>query len=180
MRQAGVSNRCAPVQRTFRTSPDDYPRISSRAKFGGGSPDANAARSLVRGLALARKLTATADPVSQGRAAVVVIHVIRPLLGPRSTWGGLGDESVIHHHRLACGAARFVRPRGLDRPRNEASPRQRLNENWSTSDRSLGKRWSVSSLGIDVGHAKQAQEPALELAQLGREDHGPSSLPNAE
>ena len=42
------------------------------------------------------------------------------------------------------------------------------------------KHGSVSSFVIDVGHAKQAQEPALELAQLGREDHGSSSLPNAE
>jgi len=41
-----------------------------------------------------------------------------------------------------------------------------------------GKRWSASSLVIDVGHAKQAQEPALELAQLGLEDYGPSSSPN--
>ena len=32
---------------------------------------------------------------------------------------------------------------------------------------------------IGVGHAKQAQEPALELAQLGREDHG-RPRPNPE
>ena len=42
------------------------------------------------------------------------------------------------------------------------------------------ERRSVKSGAIDVGHAKQAQEPALELAQLGFEDHGPSSPPNAE
>ncbi len=42
------------------------------------------------------------------------------------------------------------------------------------------KRWSLRSLVVDLGHAKQAQEPALELAQLGLEDQGTSSPPNAE
>jgi hypothetical protein len=41
-------------------------------------------------------------------------------------------------------------------------------------------RKSVKSGVIDLGHAKQAQEPALEFAQLGREDQGPSSRANAQ
>src|ERR1700677_2776946 len=42
------------------------------------------------------------------------------------------------------------------------------------------KRWLLRSLRVDLGHAKQAQELALELGQLSLEDHRPLSTPNLE
>src|SRR5580693_7649477 len=72
-----------------------------------------------------KPVTATAYPVSQGKAAVVVIHVARPRLGPRSTPVGLAGEGVTLGRRLGCGATRFVRPRGLGRRRNESQLQQR-------------------------------------------------------
>ena len=64
-------------------------------------------------------------PVIPGRAALVVIHVIRPRFGPRSNWVGLGNVSVIPHRHLAYGTARLAGPRGVDWRRNEAPPRRR-------------------------------------------------------
>src|SRR5271165_6323336 len=100
----------------------EFPPVPSS----GGSPDANAAPPPVRAPSLSWEPTVTGCPVSLGTAALVVIRVARPRLGPRSTPVGLAGDRVTLGHRLDCGAARFVRPRGLDRQRNEGSPRQRL------------------------------------------------------
>ena len=87
--------------------------------------------------------------------------------------GGPRDQSCDSPSLTGVRRTAFVHAQGLDPPRNMASLKQLWDRYW----RSRGgfprlRHWPLKSGVKDFRHAEQAQEPALQSAQLGRKDHG--------
>ena len=77
---------------------------------------------------------------------------------------------MTRHPGIGYSSTRPLRPLGLDRPCDAVFLDPRLNLDLHASLLSVELR-PVESSFIDIGHAQQPQEPALEPAELGCEDY---------
>jgi hypothetical protein len=123
--------RIGTLNRTFRTSAVDYPRISSRAKLWGAAA-MPVQRAHPQGGRLDRGAKRRLPAWQPRRGGPRRDQCHSPTVRHLITQEDLGTSRAIGPHGLAHDRVRPVRQRSLGRPHNAASLRQRLDWDWTT------------------------------------------------